>query len=120
MGRGCRGVMVHPVVFTFIAWLLAGVFAASALIHIAAPGFIRRAYERWDFPPKFYRVTGVVELFAAAFLAFPITRIWGVALAALIMFVAIVKLLEGRQYAYTIPGIVVLIALVPASLAGPF
>ena|ERR1700761_9324549 len=112
--------MVHPVVFTVIAWLLAGVFAASALVHLAAPGFIRRAYEYWGFPPKFYRVTGVVELLTAAFLANPLTRIWGVALAALIMFVAIVKLLEGRQYAYTIPGIMVLIALVPALLAGPF
>jgi hypothetical protein len=112
--------MVHPVIFTFIAWLIAGVFTVSALVHLAAPGFIRRAYERWGFPPKFYRVTGVVELLAAAFLTFPITRLWGVALAALIMFVAIVKLLEGRQYAYTIPGIMVLIALVPASLAGPF
>jgi hypothetical protein len=112
--------MVHPSVFTFIAWVIAGVFAASALVHLAAPGFIRRAYELWGFPPKFYRVTGVIELFVAAFLAFPITRIWGVALAALIMFVAIVKLLDSRQYAYTIPGIAVLIALIPASLAGPF
>jgi uncharacterized membrane protein YphA (DoxX/SURF4 family) len=112
--------MDHPVVFTSIAWFLAGLFSASALIHLAAPGFVRRAYESWGFPQKFYRVTAVIELMAAAFLANPLTRIWGVALAALIMFVAIVKLLEGRQYAYTIPGIMVLIALVPASLAGPF
>ena len=112
--------MVYPGVFTMVAWVLAGVFAASAFLHLLAPGFIRRAYEAWGFPPKFYRVTAMVELLAAAFLANPLTRIWGVALAALIMFVAIVKLLEGRQYAYTIPGIMVLIALVPASLAGPF
>ena len=112
--------MVHLGIFTFIAWFIAAVFAVSALVHLAAPGFIRRAYENWGFPPKFYRVTGLFELLAAAFLADPLTRIWGVVLAALIMFVAIVKLLEGRQYAYTIPGIVVLVALVPASLAGPF
>jgi hypothetical protein len=112
--------MVHQAIFTFIAWVIAGVFIASALVHLAAPPFIRNAYERWGFPPKFYRITALVELVAAAFLSDPITRIWGVALAALIMFVAIVKLLANRQYAYTIPGIVVLIALVPASLAGPF
>jgi hypothetical protein len=111
--------MVYPVVFTFIAWLIAGVFTASALVHLAAPGFVRRAYEHWGFPPKFYRVTAAAELVAAAFLANPITRIWGVALAALIMFVAIVKLLDSRQYAYTVPSILVLVALVPASLAGP-
>jgi hypothetical protein len=112
--------MVHHIVFTVIAWVIAGVFGASALIHLAAPEFIRGAYERWGFPPKFYRVTGAFELLVAAFLANPITRLWGVALAALIMFVAIVKLLDSRQYIYTIPGILVLIALVPASLAGPF
>jgi hypothetical protein len=112
--------MVHPFIFTLIAWFIAGLFTASAVLHLAAPGFIRRAYESWGFPPKFYRVTAMAELLAAVFLASPLTRFWGVALAALIMFVAIIKLLEGRQYAYTIPGIVVLLALVPASLAGPF
>ena len=112
--------MVHQAVFTAIAWIIAGLFGASALLHLAAPAFVRDAYEGWGFPPKFYRVTGIFELAAAAFLANPITRIWGVALAALIMFVAIVKLLDNRQYVYTIPGIAILIALVPASLAGPF
>ena len=61
--------MVYPVVFTFVAWFIAGIFTASALLHLAAPAFIRNAYERWGFPPKFYRVTAVVELLAAAFLA---------------------------------------------------
>lgn len=112
--------MVQLSVFTFVAWVIAGIFIASALLHLVAPRFVRKAYERWGFPPGFYRVTGMVNLLAAVFLSDSLTRIWGVALAALILFVAIVKLLDKRQYTYTIPGIVVLIALIPASLAGPF
>jgi hypothetical protein len=104
----------------FVAWLLAGMFAISAVIHLAGPRFIRDAYSRWNFPPKFYRVTGIVELLAAAFLANPITRIWGVTLAALTMFVAVVTLLNNKQYAYTVPGIVVMVALIPASLSASF
>lgn len=104
----------------FMAWSIAVVFATSALIHLAAPRFIREAYDRWDFPPKFYRVTGIVELVAAAFLVNPITRIWGVTLAALTMFVAVVTLLNNKQYAYTVPGILVMVALIPASLSAGF
>jgi len=104
----------------FVAWAIAGMFALSALVHLAGPRFIREAYDRWDFPPKFYRVTGIIELLAAAFLANPITRIWGVALAALTMFVAVVTLLSNRQYAYTVPGIIVMVALIPASLSAGF
>src|SRR5580698_2424507 len=109
--------MYDLAVSELIAWIIAGVFALSALIHLAGPAFVRRAYERWHFPPKFYRVTGVVELLAAAFLANPITRIWGVALAGLVTFTAVITLLNNRQYVYTLPGILVLVALVPASLS---
>ncbi|MBS0275066.1 MAG: DoxX family protein [Proteobacteria bacterium] len=109
--------MADPDFSTFIAWVLAALFAVSALVHLAGLRFIREAYERWNFAPKFYRVTGGIELLAAAFLANPITRIWGIALAALTMFVAVVTLLNNKQYAYTVPGILVMIALIPASLS---
>ena len=104
---------------TAIALTISAIFAGSAALHLIGPGFVRRAYERWDFPPRFYRVTGVMELIAAVFLADPLTRIWGVGLAAFVTFVAIVTLLNNRQYVFTIPGIVLLIALVPACLATP-
>jgi hypothetical protein len=111
--------MYDPFVSELIAWAIAGLFAVSALIHLAGPGFIKRAYQRWHFPPKFYRLAGLIELITAAFLSNPFTRIWGVTLAALTIFVAVVTLLNNRQYAYTVPGILLLIALVPAALAGP-
>jgi hypothetical protein len=102
---------------TIMAWAIAGVFAASALLHLAGPRFLREAYERWNFPRQFHRVTGIIELLTAAFLANPLTRLWGIALAALTMFVAVVTLLNHRQYAYTVPGILMMLALIPASLS---
>jgi DoxX-like family len=106
--------------FQTIAWTIAGIFALSGAIQFAGPGFVRRAYERWDFPPKFYRVAGLVELLAAAFLAEPLTRVWGVTLAALAIVGANITLLKNRQYAYAVPGILLLIALVPAARAGVY
>jgi hypothetical protein len=109
--------MVEITFSTIIAWAIASMFAASALLHLAGPRFVREAYERWNFPRHFHRVTGIVELLTAAFLAHPLTRLWGIALAALTLFVAVVTLLNHRQYAYTVPGILVMLLLIPASLS---
>jgi DoxX-like family len=106
-------------VYNSIALVLSGIFALSAVVHLASPGFVRRAYTRWNFARGFHLITGIVELAAAAFLASPTTRIWGVVLAAAVLFSAVVTLLSNRQYAYTVPSIIMLIALAPASLAGP-
>ncbi len=101
------------------ALALSAIFSISGLVQLSGAGFVRRAYERWQFPPKFYRVAGVVNLLAAAFLATPITRIWGAVLAAMIIFFAMVTLLNNRQYGYSVPGLLILFALIPAMTAGP-
>jgi hypothetical protein len=99
-----------------IVWLTI-IFFVSAAVQLPGPAFVRRAYKLWDYPPKFYRVTASTELLIALFLAIPQTRIWGVVLAVLVTFVAEVTLLKNRQYMWSIPGIVVMIALVPATFA---
>jgi hypothetical protein len=55
----------------------------------------------------------------AVFLAMAETRIWGVGLAAIITFTAVVTLLKSEQYAWSVPAVFLLAALVPASLALP-
>lgn len=100
-----------------IAWSIAALFGASGLLHLLGPRFVREAYDRWNFPRHFHRVTGIIELLTAAFLANPLTRLWGIALAGLTLFVAVVTLLNHRQYAYTVPGILVMLLLIPASLS---
>jgi hypothetical protein len=97
-----------------IAEMLAALFGLSAALHLAAPGFIRRVYQRWAFARGFYYVVGAAQALAALFLALHQTRIWGGFLGALILFVTVVSLLNRRKYLYALPAILAMIALAPA------
>ena len=109
---------MHTVSFpVIVAWSVAGIFGVAALVNLAGPRLLREAYARWGYPRGFHRTTGVIELIAAIFLAMPQTRIWGVAVAGIVLFVAVVTLLNNRQYLYALPGIVLLAALPPTLLA---
>ena len=110
--------MINVLIATRFAWTIASIFGVSGLLHLAGLRSVKRVYARSDFAPGFNRVAGLVQLLAAFFLAMPITRIWGVALAGLVAFIAVVALLNNRQYAWSLPGILVLAALVPASVSG--
>ena len=101
---------------TVVVWLTI-IFLVSAVIQLPGPAFVRRAYKRWEYPPKFYRVTGFIELLIALFLTLPQTRIWGVMLAVLVIFVAEITLLKNEQYMWSALGFVLMLALVPAALA---
>ena len=96
------------------ALILAGLFALGSLLHLAAPGFVRQSYRRWDFPRGFYYVVGVAQGLTALFLAVEQTRIWGGFLGAAVLFVTVVSLLNHRKYAYAVPAILVMVALAPA------
>lgn len=103
-----------------IALSLSALFAAAALANALAPSFLMAAYDRWEFPRGTHRTAAIFAALAAAFLFMPITRLWGVALAAIIMFATETLLLSRAKYAYAIPGFLIIAALVPASLASPF
>lgn len=98
---------------------LTALFGISGLLHIAGPNFLRRAYRRWGFPFNAHRVIGVLEVITALFLSNPVTRIWGVVLASFIIFFGTFALFHHGKYAYTLPGLILMLALVPATLAGP-
>ena len=102
-----------------IAISLSVLFGLAAVLNTLAPSFLLAAYERWDFPPGFHRITAICEALAAGFLFMPITRLWGVAIGAMITFATEALLISREQYAYAVPGLFVIAALVPASLAGP-
>ena len=105
---------------TLDALVLTGLFGASGLLNMAGPRFLRVAYRRWGFPTNAHRVIGVLEILTALFLSNPVTRIWGVILAGFIIFFATVALLNHGKYAYSVPGLLLMLPLVPAVLAGPF
>ncbi len=101
------------------ALALTGLFGATGLLHMVGPQFVRRSYRRWGFPSNAHRVVGVLAILTALFLSNPVTRIWGVILAGFIIFFATVALLNRGRYAYSVPGLLLMAALVPAMLAGP-
>jgi hypothetical protein len=101
----------------FAALSLAGSFGLAGTLHIAAPRVLREAYRRWQFPRGFYYVVGVAQLFAALFLAEPRLRIWGGILAATILFVTVVSLLNHRKYSYAVPVMLMMLALPPAMIS---
>ena len=100
--------------------VLTALFGVSGLIHLAGPRFLREAYKRWGFPFNAHRVIGILQILTALFLSNPVTRIWGVILAGFIIFFGTVALVNHGKYVYSLPGLVLMLALVPATLAGPF
>lgn len=96
------------------AEILAGLFGLSAVLHLAAPAFVRRVYQRWAYARGFYYVVGAAQGLTALFLALHQTRIWGGILGAMILFVTVVSLLNRRKYLYALPAILAMIAIAPA------
>lgn len=99
---------------SLLAVSLSVLFAAAGLLHVAAPGFLRQAYRRWQFAPGFFYVAGVAMLTTALFLAVPQTRIWGGILGGMVLFVAVVSFLNHRRYRYAVPAILLMVMLAPA------
>lgn len=100
-----------------IAVSLSIMFGIGAIVHLAGPGFVRRAYKRWNFPPKFYRIIGLAELSCALFLAIPETRIWGAVVADMATLRVVVTLFNHRQYSWSLMGVVLMVAMIPAALS---
>jgi len=112
---------MNAISFPFLTtWLIGTVLMVVGMINIAGPRKLRETYANWEFPPRFYLVAGVFEVTAAAFLAVPELRLWGIVLAGLIGFGAVVTLFNQRRYLSAVPAIVLMIALLPASLAVPY
>jgi DoxX-like family len=100
-----------------VAYGVAALFAAAWIVNLTAADRVRAAYRFWHYPKRFYRTVGVLELMAALFLAMPLLRPWGIILAGFIAFFAVVTLLNHRQYAWSLPGMLLLVSLVPTALA---
>jgi DoxX-like protein len=101
------------------AWANAAIFATAGFINVAGFRSVREVYANWDVPAATYRTLGLIELIAAAFLAMPEFRFWGVMLAAPIMFGSVVMLLDHRHYVYATSVIVLFAGLGAASLTIP-
>jgi hypothetical protein len=101
--------------FSLAFYGVTGLFLLAAAVNLSGHPLVRAAYRSWDYPANFYRTIGALEALVVLFLALPQTRIWGVILGGFIAFFSVVTLLKNRQYAWSIPGMMLLATLVPAT-----
>jgi hypothetical protein len=111
--------MTIPLITRLAVDVVSAIFALTGLINLSGSTHMRAVYRLWRYPHHFYRVVGVAELMVALFLIVPETRVWGVAAGGMIIFIVIVTLLHHRQYLWSLPAMLLLASLVPASLAHP-
>ena len=105
--------------FSALAAALAAVFCVIGVVHLLGPRFLRDAFEKWNYGTPVRLATGALEIMAALMLLHPELRAWGIALAALIMFGAVITLLRHEQYLCAAPSMALMAALIPAILAVP-
>ena len=103
-----------------IIWLLpklaAAIFAVTGAVFFADPAPLSKLLAEWGYGRNFTRVFGTCALATALFLSIPQLRLWGTAVAGLVLFGTTVALLNRGKYLYALPGILLLGAL-PFSLA---
>ena len=99
-------VITHALVFAF---------GTVGIIQFAGIDFVRRAYLRWGYPARIFRLTGTMELLAAILLSTSRAHLAGVALAAAVNFIAVALLLKNRAYLLALPGMAVM-AVLPFTL----
>ena len=105
-----------PTVTHFALIAVSLLFALAGLVNLSGSAPVRKIYRFWHYPRGFYRTVGAMELLAALFLGVPQLRVWGAMLAGAIAFFSVVTLLNHRQYLWSLPGMLLLAALVPISM----
>jgi hypothetical protein len=96
---------------------LAAVYAIAGIIDLVGSRYIRARLRHREYPRQFYRVMGVLQLITALFLAVPQLRVWGIIMAGFLTFYWVVILLNHRQWSWAVGGMLMMMALAPASLA---
>jgi hypothetical protein len=101
------------------AWADAAILTLAGLINLSRLQAVRKVYANWDIPRPFYRTIGLLQLYAAMLLAMPEMRLWGIVLAAPILFGSVVTLLNHQRYAVALPVVLMMAGLMVAVLAIP-
>ncbi len=99
-----------------IAWLLAFAFAGAALFNAMGGAAVQAQFLRWGYPAWWNFIAAGLEMLSAALIVLPETRIWGLALGAIVLIAAIATLTWRREYQHLPPG-VALAALIGVELA---
>ncbi|TXI06710.1 MAG: hypothetical protein E6Q76_09370 [Rhizobium sp.] len=99
-------------------WFLTAAFFGAGLVNAIGVAGSRDDFARWGYPRWWNIFTGCLEISSAVLIAFPVSRIIGVALGAIIIAAALLTVLRHREYSHLAPlsVFVTLIALASASL----
>jgi fucose permease len=100
-----------------VSQLLAFVLGSVGIVHLIGPKPLKRFLAGLGYGRGFNWVFGSFTVAAAIFLAVPQLRLWGVILAAFLLFGTTVLLLDHRRYLFALPGILLLGALPLALVA---
>jgi hypothetical protein len=99
-----------------LAWLLAFAFAGAGLFNAIGGAAVQAGFIRWGYPAWWNFVTAALEVLSAVLIVLPETRIWGLALGAMVVIAAIATVTWRGEYMHLPPG-VVLVALIGIELA---
>jgi len=91
--------MLHEIV----VWLTAAAFCGAGLFNAIGTAATRDDFARWGYPGWWCRVTGGLEVAAAALIAYPATRGIGLALGAAVVAAALATVLRRREFSHTAP-----------------
>jgi hypothetical protein len=99
-----------------VAWLLAVAFMSAGIGNAAGGAAIQAQFQRWGYPAWWNFVTAALEVFDAALIVFPETRIFGLALGAVVMIAATGTVIWRREFKHLLPCLV-FVALVGINIA---
>src|SRR5580692_9823027 len=88
-----------------MAWLLASAFAGAGLFNAIGGAAVQAQFLRWGYPAWWNFITAALEMLSAALVVLPETRIWGLALGAMVLIAAIATLTWRREYGHLPPGL---------------
>jgi len=106
----------HVSVVNVVAWLLALAFTGAGIGNAAGGAAIQAQFQRWGYPAWWNFMTAALELLDAVLIVFPATRIFGLALGAMVMIAATATVIGRREYKH-LPLCVVFVVLIGIKLA---
>ena len=110
--------MLRPeMLHTLSIWLLVAAFFGAGVFNAISTPATQAGVVRWGYPAWWGRVTGALEVAAAALIALPVTRLAGLILGAAIIAAAILTVVRHREFAHLAPlgAFVALLALAELS-----
>ena len=106
----------HISVVNVVAWILALAFTGAGIGNAAGGAAIQAQFQRWGYPAWWNFMTAALELLDAVLIVFPATRIFGLALGAMVMIAATATVIGRREYKH-LPPCVVFVVLIGINLA---